>query len=149
MNLQILNKKEINNILFLLDKQFNFKDKLDYVFLQHENGKLYIVNKDVFDIDFKKININNLGVYFGQLKHNELRLSIEGSQLIGPFSKRNILDLEEKGDWMKGIDIDYNGELTGFVLLKHGKDFLGCGKVINNKILNYIPKERRLRVVND
>lgn len=151
MNLKILNKKEVKNILNLLDKQFGFKDKLDYVFLQHENGKLYVANRDIFDIDFKKIRINNIGSYFGQVRGNELRLSIEGSQLIGSYAKKNVIELndKEKEGWMKGIDISYSEELSGFVLLKHRNDFLGCGKIVNNKLLNYIPKTRRLMVVND
>ena len=149
-NLKILKKKEVKNILSLLDKQFNFKDRLDYVFLQNEKGKLFIANKDVFDIDFKKIRINSLGLYFGQLKDNEIRLSIEGSQLIGPSSKKNILELtnKQKEEWMKGIDISYNGK-PGFVLIKYGNDFIGCGKITKDKILNFVPKERRLKVVND
>ena len=130
--------------------KFNFKNKIDYVFLQNEKGKLFIANKDVFDIDFNKIKINNLGLYFGQVRHNEIRLSIEGSQLIGKDCDKNILELNnnQKEQWMKGIDINYEGE-HGFVLIKFGNDFLGCGKIVNNKILNFIPKERRLRVVND
>ena len=150
MNLKILNKKEVKNILNLLNKQFDFKDKLDYVFLQNEKGKLFIANKEIFDVDFKKIKINNLGLYFGQLKNNELRLSIEGSQLIGKDCSKNILELnnKQKQEWMKGIDINYNGK-SGFVLIKYANDFLGCGKIIKDKILNFVPKERRLRVVND
>ena len=149
-NLTILRKKEVKNILSLLNKQFNFKDKLDYVFLQNEKGKIFIANKDVFDIDFKKIRINNIGLYFGQLRDNELRLSIEGSQLIGPFSKKNILELtnKQKEEWMKGIDISYNGK-SGFVLIKYENDFIGCGKITKDKILNFVPKERRIKVVND
>ena len=49
---------------------------------------------------------------------------------------------------MKGIDISYNGK-SGFVLIKYENDFIGCGKITKDKILNFVPKERRLKVVND
>jgi len=150
MNLKILNKKEIKNILVLLKKTFGFNDKLDYAFLQNEKGKLFIANKEVFDVDFSRIKINNIGLYFGKIKNNEIRLSIEGAQLIGKNSKKNIIELndKQKEEWMKGIDIDYKGE-QGFVLVKYKDNFIGCGKIARDKILNFIPKERRLKIVND
>jgi len=107
-----------------------------------------MINKDFSEIDIEKIRINSIGLYFGETFHNEIRLSIEGSQLIGKDCTKNILELNEKEskEWLKGIDIDKEVEDRGFVIIKHDKDFLGCGKAVESKILNYVPKNRRLRV---
>jgi len=144
--LKILNKKEIQNILDILDKQFGYKGKLDYVFLQSEKNKVYIVNKDIDKIDLSKLRVNSYGLYILELRDNVIRLSVDGSQLIGPNATKNILELDDKTarDWLKGTDIDYNGDLKGFVIIKNQKDFLGCGKVVEGKVLNYVPKIRRL-----
>ncbi len=144
--LKILNKKEINQILDILDNQFGYKGKLDYVFLQSEKNKVYIVKKDIDKIDLSKLRVNSYGLYILEQRNNEIRLSIDGSQIIGPDSTKNILELDDKTsrDWLKGVDIDYDGELTGFVMIKNNKDFLGCGKVVEGKVLNYVPKIRRL-----
>jgi len=144
--LEILNKKEVKAILFLLEKQFSFSDELDYAFLQSEKGKIFIIKKDVAGIDFKKLRINTIGLYFASVNDSEIRLTIEGSQLVGPYSKKNILELnkEEAKQWMNGIDLEKEADLNGFVLIKHNDDFLGCGKIKEKKILNFVPKERRI-----
>ena len=121
---------------------------LHYVFLLSEKNKIYIVNKEIEKIDLSKLRVNSYGLYIAELRDNKIRLSIEGSQLIGAKSDKNILELDDKNarEWLKGYDIDYDGGLKGFVIIKNKNDFLGCGKVANGKILNYVPKIRRLRV---
>ena len=147
-NLKILNKKEIKNILELIKTHFGCDIELDYAFLMNQKNRVFIANKELFDIDTKKIRINSIGLYFGELSNNELRLTIEGSQLIGPKSTKNVVELSdsEMRTWLKGEDIEKDIDEKGFIILKHGDDYLGSGKVKENKILNYVPKTRRLSV---
>ena len=42
-NLNILNTREIKKILNLLNEQFGFEDKLNYVFLQNKDGKIFLI----------------------------------------------------------------------------------------------------------
>ncbi|NQV09192.1 hypothetical protein HQ529_05050 [Candidatus Woesearchaeota archaeon] len=146
--LKILNSKEVKEILSILKKQFGFESKLDYVFLMNEKNKIYIANKEVFDINIDNLNINSIGIYFAFMKNKQIRLSIEGSQIIGPVSKKNIVELHDNEAklWMKGFDLFKTTKNKGFVLIKNNNDFLGCGKQIEDKILNYVPKIRRLKV---
>jgi len=147
-NLKILNKKEIKGILALIKKQWDAKIDLDYAFLQDKENKIYIINKDFAKIQLDKLRINNIGLYFGQIRNNELRLSIEGSQLIGKEAKNNVLEItkEQSRDWLRGEDLEIEQKIKGFVLLKHNNDFFGTGKVKDNKILNFVPKGRRIRI---
>ncbi len=148
--LKILNKKEIKNILAIIKKQWDSDVKLDYCFLMNNKNRLFIVNKDIDKVDFSKIRVNNLGLYFGELRNDSLRLSIEGSQLIGKYAKKNILELDDYqlNSWVKGEDFVIESELKGFVLIKNKDDFYGTGKIVEKKLLNFVPKSRRLRVVN-
>lgn len=143
--LKILNKKETKPILKALEEEWGFREELDYVFLKTEKGKIYTAGKEVFDLDLSKMRINSIGMYFGEMK-NGLRLSIEGSQLIGPKSGKNIVELNDReaGEWMSGIDIDKKAP-DGFVIIKHNDDFLGTGKSKDGKILNFVPKTRRIK----
>ena len=147
--LKILNNREIKGILNLLNNQFGFKEKFDYVFLMSSKNKIYLVNKDIGSIDLERLRIDAIGLYFGELNHGELRLSIEGSQMIGKKANKNIIELDKKESelWSMGNDIDKKMDVSGFVILKHKKDFIGCGRYKEGKIFNYVPKERRLRVV--
>lgn len=147
-NLKVLDKKTKKQLLELLKKQFDYKEKLNYILLINNKNKISIINKELANIDLNKIRINSIGLYIAELKNNEVRLSIEGSQLIGPKSKKNIIELtkEEARGWLKGNDLEKESKEKRFVIIKHNKDYLGCGKATENKILNFIPKTRRLNV---
>ena len=95
----------------------------------------------------EKLRINSLGLYFGQIR-NGLRLSIEASQIVGPAAKKNFVSLTEKQarEWFKGEDIEVKGDFSGFVIVKCNNDFLGTGRFKEGKVLNFVPKSRRLKV---
>jgi NOL1/NOP2/fmu family ribosome biogenesis protein len=150
-NLLILNTREIKEILTILKKQWGFNEKLNYVFLRNAKGKIYIVNKDINRIELEKMRIDSIGLYFGEQRNGTIRLSIEGSQMIGQYANKNLIELTEKetDEWLKGENITFkNKEGNAFVILKNGTDILGCGRHKEGKIHNYVPKERRLRVIS-
>jgi len=146
--LQILNSKEIKEILKLIEKQWSAKLKPDYTFLKNNKNRIFIINRDVSKIDFSKLRINSIGMYFCDLE-NGIRLSIEGSQIVGPKAAKNIVEINESQtrQWLKGEDLEVNGNYSGFVIIKHNDDFLGTGKFKEDKILNYVNKSRRVNVI--
>lgn len=87
-------------------------------------------------------------MYIGEFKKGELRLSIEGSQLIGPHAKKNVVELDrnELRQWLRGEDLIKEVKEEGYVIMKSNNDFVGCGRVKEGKILNFVPKARRLLV---
>jgi NOL1/NOP2/fmu family ribosome biogenesis protein len=150
-NLKILSKKEIKKILSLIKSQFGAEFKHNYAFFQTEKGKIYLMNRDISKIDTSKIRINSLGLYFAELRGNEIRLSIEGSQLIGPIANKNILSLDDKQarEWMRGEDLEIkeSKSYSGFLLIRHNNDFLGAGKLHEGKVLNFVGKGRRISAI--
>ncbi|MBW2979833.1 hypothetical protein KY360_00270 [Candidatus Woesearchaeota archaeon] len=148
-NLKILNKKQIKNLLELIKNQWGCDVELDYVFLINQKNKVFLANRELFDVDLKKLRVNSLGLYFGeQVNEKEFRLSIEGSQLIGPKATKNVVELDDSEArlWLKGEDIEKEVDCNGFVIIKNSDDYMGSGKIKDNKILNYVPKTRRLAV---
>jgi len=148
--LKILNKKEIKEILNLIEKQWNAKLKLDYVFLRNNKNRVFIVNKDISKIDLSKLRINSFGMYFCEIDRIGIRLSIEGSQIVGTKATKNIIEINEKQtkQWLKGEDLEIEGNYSGFLILKHQNYFLGSGKFKENKVLNYVGKSRRISSIN-
>ena len=128
----------------LLKKQFGI-DKEDFYKLElefEERGKhrIYAYKKCDINVEFY-----HYGVYFGTLEKDGLRLSIEGSDIIGRIAKKGVIEIDDERAirWLKGEDIEAN--VKGYAIVKWGNYFLGCGKG-NGKILrNYVPKERRLK----
>jgi len=153
--MKAINKKETKQILQKIEKQFGCNDllsRLDYIFLINNKNRLYILNRDFSRIDSKALRIDSLGLYFGELKDAHIRLSIEGSQIIGAYAKKNIVELTDVDakKWIRGevLDIDeskYNN-IEGFVIIKNKNNFCGSGSIRNGKLLNYIPKVRRIVV---
>ena len=147
-NLRILNKKEISRILEKIKEQYGIiKLDFDYGMLRHKEGKIFIVTKEINKIDLSKLRINNLGLYVINL-NKELRLSIEGSQIFGKYAKKNIHEIneEEAYSWLNGNDLICNKEYNGFVIIKSKDNYLGTGKYKDNKITNFVPKERRIKL---
>ena len=147
MKLKILGKRHVKKIFALIKKQWGADVYFKHVFLQDRNGKLYIINRDISRVDVNKLQINSIGMYFGAIANEELRLSIEASQMIGPSAEKNTINLkkEQISIWLAGNDLDYLGEERGFVLIRYKNDFLGAGRIKEGKILNFIPKPRRLK----
>jgi|SRR3989338_379916 len=148
--LKFLNSKETKEILKLIEEQWGAKLKLDYTFAKNNKHRVFIINKDVSKIDFSKLRINSIGMYFCDLE-NGIRLSIEGSQIIGPEATKNVAEINEEQTkkWMKGedLEIDDKNNYSGFVIIKNKNDFLGTGKIKENKILNYVSKSRRASII--
>jgi len=146
--LKILNSKEIKEILKLIEKQWNSKLKFDYGFLKNNRNRVFIINKDIQKIELEKLRINSIGMYFCETRNNEIRLSIEGSQIVGPKASKNIIEINEPQvkQWFKGEDLEINGNYDGFVIIKHNNDFLGTGKYKSGKVLNYVRKSRRINI---
>ncbi|MBW2970743.1 hypothetical protein KY320_01130 [Candidatus Woesearchaeota archaeon] len=150
MRARFLNSKEKKKIFEIIKKQWNAAFESEDAWLLSSKDRVYVVSRDIGRLELDELNINNIGLYFGQLVNNELRLSIEGSQIIGRKAKSNVVELndDELKQWFEGYDLDYIGDATGFVIVKHKNDFVGCGKVAKNKILNYVPKARRIVAAN-
>ena len=88
-------------------------------------------------------------MYFARKIDGKIRLSIEGSQIINP--RKNVIELKENQVklWVMGNDIELDEKMENgeFYILKYKNNILGSGKYSDGKILNFVPKERRLKYV--
>ena len=119
--LKILNSKEIKEILKLIEAQWGAKLKLNYAFLRNPKNRIFVVNKDIGKIELEKLRVNSIGMYFCEIDKLGIRLSIEGSQIVGPKAEKNIVEINEEQtkQWFKGEDLEINGNYSGFLIIKH------------------------------
>ena len=144
VNIHVLNSKERKEIRNLLSEQFGVselpKDKVYF----HRNNKerVYICNRELFDVDHRDLRVNMFGVYFGAFLADGFRLSMEGAQLIGPLATKNSVELSssQRDRYLMGEDIEFTNPTKNntIILLKSGKDFLGFAKFKVNTIINYL-----------
>ena len=145
--LTVMNTRELKVVDKHLQEQFGIKLDLKGAFFKNPKEKIYYSTKDVGKIDWKQLRINSIGMYFADVREG-VRLSIEGAQLLGPKAKKGVLELsdEEAYEWMQGLELQKDIEPKGFLLIKHKNDFLGCGKAVAGRVMNYVPKNRRVLV---
>jgi NOL1/NOP2/fmu family ribosome biogenesis protein len=157
--LTILNSKETKKVHATLLEQYGYEGRIDLVLLLSEKKeRLHLFTKDLALLDLEGLRIDSMGVYFGTYVDGKLRLTIEGSQLIGPACTRNVVALAkaQMQRWLSGESLPLEGieggdalERGAFVLLRCGGDFLGCGKVGATQVHNYIPKTRYIHATYD
>jgi len=58
--LNILNKKKIKEILALIKKQWGTDFKTELVFLMNTQNKIFLVNREVFNLNLEKLRINSI-----------------------------------------------------------------------------------------
>ncbi len=146
--LRILNSREIRDIVSKLEKQYGCTLAFDFAFLMDSNDKIFIVDRDVSQIDFEKLRINSVGLYFAEVtKNGEIRLTMEGSQIVGQFARKNVVDLDEGQvrRYFLGEEVAVETDASGFVLLRFHGDLFGAAKYKEGKILNYLPKYHRTK----
>lgn len=143
--MRILNRKEAKELIAIIEERWKCKlDWLDkcYMVLTEKNN-IHLINREIERIELNTFRINTLGLYIGEIKNKTIRLSIEGSQLVPATTNTIELDREQAKQWLKGEDLKITGN-TGFVIIKHNKDTLGCGNLKEGTLLNFVPKARRL-----
>ena len=152
MQNKFLNSKEIKNIREQCIKQFGTFLKKDYVFILSEKDRLFVINSDVAKIDLTKLRIDRFGLYFGEVKENQLRLSKEGAQLLaqesGELQHTVELTKEDVKAYFQGSDLIKDlGSESILVILKYLDNILGCARYKEGRILNFLPKMNRGEVI--
>jgi NOL1/NOP2/fmu family ribosome biogenesis protein len=163
---KIYSMQEKKEFVKKLNKQFGI-EKLDGIILTRGTDRLFFYTGDlpiskIVELEHMRLNIERCGVYFAKMHHGthrgtrtcdagEIRLSIEGVHILRDQIKKNIyeLDSEQAQKWMEGSELNVKSGMSGFVVMKHKDYFLGCGKASAEKIGNFVPKNRRLKIKNN
>ena len=158
LNATILAAKQVKDIHEKIRAQWgcSFDTDKKYGYLLSRKNKIHLINRDLtqhlgLDV-IGALRTDRAGMYFGEPTPGGLRLSIEGSQLVGPAATKNVLFISdsEMALWLKGEPLEKENPITesGFVIIAWrntvGTDFVGCGRVHadHQMIANFIPKTR-------
>ena len=153
MKLKEIKGKELAEIESILRKEFGIEKLPECRLYLWGEDRIIAFTGDLSEREIWKIStiasIESLGVYIGKKDMNGIRLSIEGTHLLQNQINKNIFEITNEKmleEWMSGADLQIATGKKGFLVMKHNEDFLGTGKASENKISNFIPKERRLKV---
>lgn len=149
-HLKILSKNEKREIEKELEKQFGIKE-IPGLIVKRGTERLFLfqgefTEKQIRDLERITI-IERVGIYFAKIQNEEIRLSLEGVELLKNQITKNIFELnaEQTEQWMMGQELNIPTGKKGFLIIKSKNDFLGTGKASAEKINNFIAKNRRLK----
>ena len=150
--LKILNEKEKNAVENKLHDQFGISEISEKIIMRGKE-KMFLFSGSFNKSQIKKLEritlIERIGFYFAKIdeRTKDIRLSIEGSQIMKSKITKNVFEINEDqtNEWMMGRELRIRTGKRGFLVLKHKNDFLGTGKASEEKIGNFIPKSRRLK----
>jgi NOL1/NOP2/fmu family ribosome biogenesis protein len=156
MNMKFVKSGEKKKILGQLGEQFGIS-KLPYLLVETGKRKVRGFSGTMTREEIKELigiaNVEIIGAYLIKQESGErLRLSLDGTGIFGKQITKGVVEvsLEESEKWLKGENLECNGEIgrevgKGIYVIKSEGDFLGCGISDGNKIINHVPKERRVR----
>lgn len=154
-SLIILPGKEKQKIIDLLKHQYGIHS-LKGVFLRRGTERIFLFQgslpaKKIQEIE-ETIPIERAGIYFGKLigdknSGESFRLSVDGIHLLKDQISKGIFELnkEQAKDFLEGKELNIKIKERGFLIMKYNEDFIGTGKASEEKISNFLPKQRRLR----
>ena len=158
--LSILNTREKQKIVDKLKELYGFSGQIEGALMINSQQKIFLITPDIANISRdqdKELRLDAAGLYIGRTEVNGIRLSIEGSQLVGPYSKKHVLEIDEEHlePWVKGEDFELSeneakqaDEENGFFIIRFRKDFMGCGQLKDGNLRSMVSKERRLKNLN-
>lgn len=150
MTFRILSENERKEIEEKLNEQFGIK-KIPGMLLKMGAERIFLFLGDLNEKQIIQLEetapIERIGVYFAKYLNEQVKLSMEGVDLLKNQITKEIFELNEEQalQWMMGRELDIKTDKQTLLVMKHKDYFLGCGKASKEKIGNFIPKNRRLK----
>ena len=148
--IKILSQKEKAEIVNKLSFQFGIK-KIKGILIKKGEEKIFLFQGEFTKNQIKNLEqiapIERIGIYFAKEDQENIRLSFDGIQLLKQQITKNIFEInkEQAEKWLLGQELNISINKKGFIIIKYQDDFLGTGKASEQKITNFVPKNRRLK----
>jgi NOL1/NOP2/fmu family ribosome biogenesis protein len=102
----------------------------------------------------KEVNLELIGLYLFHDYPDGIRLSFDAIAALKDQITKNIITLNDKQaeEILRGRDLvltkedqeKWKDEIPGFKILEHNGELIGSGKLSKERLINFMPKERRL-----
>lgn len=149
MNVDFYDSKRRKKLLEQLHAQFGMKEVPKALF---ETGKEKIraysgdLSIDELYALSKLTNVEFLGLYVFRQEERFVRVSFDAGSLFAEQFSHHVVELteEQMERWMHGNNIVMALD-KGLYIVKYGRDVLGCGVSDGQALINFVPKDRRIR----
>ena len=149
MNVEFYDSKKRKKLLSQLNEQFGITE-IPRVLFETGKEKVRAFSGDLtidelYSLD-RLANVEFMGLYLFKPEFEFLRLSFDGALLLKKQFAKNIVELndEQVELWMNGKNLELNID-RGIYAVKCDEDVFGCGISDGKMLINFVPKERRIR----
>lgn len=154
MKVNFIKSKERRKILDQLNEAFGVKE-MPYLLIEAGKEKIRgfsgnITKEEITELsEIARVEIIGLYLFRKEGKEDgnkELRLGLDGSHIFSKEIDKNVVEIsdEELQKWLRGNDLEKKEDYGMKVVMNKG-DFFGCTKSTGEKLVNFMPKERRIR----
>ena len=149
MNARFIKSSEKKEILNELNEYYGVS-KLPYLLIETGRQRIRAFSGSLSKEEILKLsrhaNIEIIGLYLASKRDDDIRLNFDAVSLLKDQIKENIVEIDEKqlALWIRGFDLDIKYK-RGPVVIKYKDEIVGVGKSNEEKLFNYIPKERKVR----
>jgi len=149
MKVEFYNAKKKKELLERLNEQFGVTSVPKILF---ETGKERIRGFSG-DLTIDEIyaladisNVEFIGLYLFKQDMEFIRFGFDGALFFKEQFSKNIVNLtdEQVDGWMNGHNLNIVLK-KGMYVVRHGNDIFGCGFSDGKGLINFVPKERRIR----
>ncbi len=150
MNMKFVKSGEKKRLLKELKERFGIEKLDSWILVETGKKKIRGFSGNMTREEIKELieisNLELLGTYLVRKETAVLRLGFDATQILKDKITKNIFELDDSQleSWMNGNNIDKKIE-RGIYVIRHADDFVGCGISNGEKIINFVPKERRIR----
>ncbi len=155
-SLRWLSAVEVRTINNTILKQCGICFPTTLLYYLNEKEKLFLVNTDFKKVDERKLIIDRVGLYVGEVKEKEVRLSKEGAQFLGNLARESGVELKNTFDvgservkeYFIGEDMDVDlGVEPRMMFVVYDSQVIGYAKYKEGVLHNYHPKQHRGEVI--
>lgn len=150
MNIEIYDSKKRKKLIAQLTEQFGITEIPKTIFLTGKER----VRGFTGDLDINELylldritNLEFLGLYlFKPDEERSVRLGFDAEIIFRKQIVKNIIELNEEQfyKWIRGNNVEIDVQ-KGMYAIRFNGDFLGCGISDGQKLINFVPKDRRIR----
>lgn len=149
MKFAFYNSKERKKLIDELNRVFGITEIPKSLFeagrekIRGFSGDLTI--DEVYALD-RLTNIEFMGMYLFKEDLGHLRIGFDSALLFKEQISKNFVEVnkEQIESWMRGHNLDISLE-RGIYAVKYNGDVFGCGLSDGKHLINFVPKERRIK----
>lgn len=149
MNIRFIKTPEKRKIIEKLNEQYGIED-LPYLLIESGKEKIRAYTGHLSKDEISKITeiakVELIGMYLIREENDQYRLSMDATLVLSDQINKNMIELDENQFqlWIRGYDLDIK-KPKGIYVIRYKNDFIGCGKSNEERVFNFVPKDRRLK----